>query len=260
MRVTLRALLVGWRAEIAAAAEYRADLIVGTIISTVWLGLAVVPAVVVFQYVDAAAGWTLERLLFLQAVWYLMDGVMWIVIQPNLWALSEQVRTGDLDFYLLQPGSALARMSLTMLNPADLPKILLAAALGTAAIVRGIDLTPGAAALGFVGILAAMVLMWAIGVLTHVKAITAVRFEAGFAMHAAHNLARIPVTFYGRALSAVLTFVVPIAFLSTVPAELVFGARDWRGALAAIGVAAAAVLLTNLAWRREIGRYSGATA
>ena len=38
--VTVRAILVGWRAEIAAAAEYRADLVIGTFISAVWLGLA----------------------------------------------------------------------------------------------------------------------------------------------------------------------------------------------------------------------------
>jgi ABC-2 type transport system permease protein len=260
MRVTTRALLVGWRAEISAAAEYRADLVVGTAVSTVWLGLAVIPALIVFDHIDVASGWTLERLLLVQAIWYLMDGVLWIVVQPNLWQLSEQVRSGDLDFYLLQPGSALARMSLTRMNPADLPKIALAAILGAVAIVRGIDVTPAAAAFGVVGVTTAIVLMWAISVLTHVKTITAVQFDAGFALHSAHNLARIPVSFYGRAISVILTFVVPIAFLSTIPAEIVFGASGWVETVASVGVATAAVLVTWLAWRRQIREYTGATA
>ena len=260
MRVTLRALVVGWKAEFAAAAEYRADFVIGTIISAVWLALAVIPAVIVFIHVNVAAGWTLERLLLVQAVWYLMDGIIWIVVQPNLFNLSEQVRSGDLDFLLLQPGSALARMSLTRLNVADIPKALLAAGLAVFAIVRGIDVSVGSVLFGLVAVAAAVVLMWSVAVLTHVKTITAVQFNASFAMHSAHNLARIPVAFYGRLLSIILTFVVPVAFLSTVPAEVFFGAGGWLQTAAAVAVAAVGVLLTVAAWRHQISRYSGATA
>ena len=259
MRVTVRALLVGWKAEFAAAAEYRADLVVGTIISTVWLGLAVIPAVAVFVHVNVASGWTLERLLLVQAVWYLLDGILWIVVQPNLFALEEQVRSGDLDFVLLQPGSALARVSLTRLSVADVPKVFLAAGLALYAIVRGIDVSVGSALLGLLAIACGVVLMWAIALLTHVKTITAVQFNAGFAMHSAHNLARIPVGFYGRLVSVILTFVVPVAFLSTIPAEVVFGAGGLLEAAGAVAVATVGVLLTVAAWRHQINRYSGAT-
>ncbi len=260
MRITLRALLVGWKAEFSAAAEYRADLIIGTIVSAVWLALAVIPAVIVFVHVNVAAGWTLERLLLVQAVWYLMDGVMWIFIQPNMFFLSEQVRSGDLDFLLLQPGSALARMSLTRLNVADVPKVFLAAGLALFAIIRGIDVTPSSVLFGLVAVAAGVVLMWAIAMLTHVWSITQVQFNAAFAMHTAHNLARIPVTFYGRLISVILTFVIPIAFLSTVPAEVFFGGSGWIETLGAITVAAIGIGLAALAWRHQISRYSGATA
>ena len=260
MRVTVRTLIAGWRAEIAAASEYRADFLIGMIISTVWLLLAIIPALIVFDHIDVASGWTLERLLLVQAIWYLMDGVLWIVLQPNLFQLTEQVRSGDLDFMLLQPGSALARMSLTRLNPADIPKAFLAAALGGIAVWRGIDVTPAAAAFGALTILAAAILMWAIAVLTHVKTITAVQFNASFAMHSAHNLARIPVSFYGRAISVILTFVLPIAFLSTIPAEAIFGSAGWREAAASVGLAVLAVGATAAAWKHQIRRYTGATA
>jgi len=260
MRVTWRALVVGWKAELATAAEYRADLIIGTFISALWLFLAVVPAVVVFGHVEAAAGWTLERLLLVQAIWYAMDGVMWLVIMTNIRGLSDMVRTGELDFVLLQPGNSLARMSLSHLQVADLPKFVLAALLAGAAIARGVDVDPLGALQGLVGIAAAMVLMWSIGVLSHVKAITTVKFEAGFVVHAAHNLARIPVNFYGPAITLFLTFVVPIAFLATIPAELFFGAKGFGWTVGAVGVAALSVAASALAWRHEIARYSGATA
>ncbi len=258
--LTLRALLAGWRAELAAAAEYRGDLVVGTLVSAVWLALAVIPAVIVFTHVNIASGWTLERLLLVQAVWYLMDGVLWIVMQPNLWALGEQVRSGDLDFYLLQPGSALARTTLTRIRPGDLPKAAFAVALAVFAIVRGVDVDAAGIAFGLVAVGCAVVLMWAIAVLSHLPAITAVQFEASFAMHAAHNLARIPVSFYGRLVSTILTFVVPVAFLSTIPAEIFFGASGVRELAGAVGVAAGAIAVTAAVWKRQVSRYTGATA
>ena len=80
---TTRALWWGWKAEFSGAAEYRLDLVSGTLVSAVWLGLSIAPMLVVAANSATAPGWTLPRLLFLQAVWYLMDGVLWMIIANN---------------------------------------------------------------------------------------------------------------------------------------------------------------------------------
>ena len=53
---TVRAVWWGWKAEFSGAAEYRADLVSGTFVSAVWLGIAVAPMVVVSQHNGGAPG------------------------------------------------------------------------------------------------------------------------------------------------------------------------------------------------------------
>lgn len=94
--------------------------------------------------------------------------------------------------------------------------------------------------------------------LANYKAITHVRFDGWAALFAAQNLARVPTTFYGSVLRVVLTAVVPIAFLATVPAQVFFGdVSAWLGAVSVV-LAAGAVRLTSVLWRREVSRYAGA--
>lgn len=256
---TWRAVRVMWRAEFSAAAAYRADLLTALVTQTAWLGFTIAPVLVVFDHVDDAQGWTLGRLLVLQAVWFVLDAVVWMFLIPNLARLSERVRSGQLDMLLLRPVDSLVMSSLGGMVPHDSVKLLAAGVLATVAVVFGDSpASLGHVAAGLVAVVAGTVVLWSIGVLTHVWALTNVRFEAGFAMHGVHNLARVPTPFYGTALRFVLTVVVPVAFVTTVPTQLMFGdvAFWWLGA--AVAMAVLGVVVSRWAWNSQIRRYVGA--
>lgn len=256
---TLRALWASWKADLSGAAEYRVDLVIGTFVTTIWLGISVAPVLVVALHTDDANGWTLPKLLFLQAVWYLLDAVTWAFLIPNVGYWEEHVRFGRLDGMLLRPMNSLVLCSLGRVYLPDLPKFVLAAGLAAVAIAMGggpptwVHAVAAAAAIG-----SALVLMWAIGVLVNYKVLTHVRFDGWAALFAAQNLARVPVPFYGEVLRVVLTAVVPIAFLATVPAQLFFGdVAPWLGAVSVV-LAILAIVVTSRLWRRELARYAGA--
>jgi ABC-2 type transport system permease protein len=256
---TARVVLAGWRSELAGASEYRVDLVIGTLVTTLWLGVSVTPLLLVAAHTDGAQGWTLPRLLLLQAVWYLLDALVWALLIMNVGFWEEQVRTGTLDGVLLKPVNSLVLCSLGRLYVPDLPKVVLAVGMATVAIVLGggpQGWVQSVAALVATG--SALVLTWAIAVLANYKALTHVRFDGWSALFAAQNLARVPVTFYGPVLRVVLTAVVPIAFLATVPAQLFFGDASRWLAVVSVAVAGGAVWLTSTLWRRELGKYAGA--
>lgn len=256
---TIRALWWGWKAALSSAAEYRVDMVTGTIVSTVWLCIAITPMLVVSANSAAAPGWSLPRLLFLQAVWYLMDGLLWMVALPNAWTLSSSVRDGQLDATLLKPVDSLALCTLGRLEIQDVPKIVLGVGLGVWAMVAGGGpATPLAAAGTVVAIVCALCLLWSVTVLTHYKAISQVEFDGSFALHAVHNLARVPTPLYGPVIHVLLTVVVPVAFLTTIPAQLLFGELPPVVAIACMGVALLAIRLTAFLWRRELRHYTGA--
>lgn len=258
-RRTARAIWWSWKAEFSGAAEYRGDLVSGTVVSATWLGLSIAPMLVVSAHSQAAGGWTLPRLLLLQAVWYLLDGVLWIFITNNARRLSEMAQDGTLDAVLLRPVNSLVLCTLGTVYVQDVPKIVLAFGLGGYAVATGGGpATVLGAAAGLVAVACACVLMWAGGVLANVKSITHVQADGMFALHAAHNLARVPTSLYGPVFHVLLTIVLPIAFLTTIPAELFFGLRSLWWLAASIALTAAVVWVTSRLWHRELRNYSGA--
>jgi ABC-2 type transport system permease protein len=259
VRRTWRAIFASWKADLAGAAEYRMDLITGVAISTIWLGISIAPVLIVAAHTDGAGGWTTPRLLLLQAVWYLLDAVVWVVLIVNVGYWDEHVRRGTLDGLLLRPVNSLLMCSLSRIHPPDLPKIVLAIGLGVVAIAMGggpVGVLPTVAFL--VATCCSLVLMWALGVLCNYKVLTHVQFDGWSALFAAQNASRVPIPLYGPLLRVILTAVIPIAFLATVPAQLFFGDASLWMALVAVALAIGATRLASFLWRRELLRYSGA--
>jgi ABC-2 type transport system permease protein len=71
---------------------------------------------------------------------------------------------------------------------------------------------------------------------------------------------RFPVTIYPDWLRAGLTFLVPIAFAVTVPAEGLTGRLTPTTLAAAAGFALVLLVFTRWLWRTGLKRYSGASA
>ncbi|MGL4178739.1 MAG: ABC-2 family transporter protein, partial [Dermatophilaceae bacterium] len=73
------------------------------------------------------------------------------------------------------------------------------------------------------------------------------------------ELSRFPVQAYRQPLQTVLV-VVPVALLTTVPAEALLGRLPWWWLVASPSVAVAGVGLASVAWRASLRRYTGASA
>ena len=73
------------------------------------------------------------------------------------------------------------------------------------------------------------------------------------------ELARFPVQAYRQPLQTVL-LVVPVAFLTTLPAQALLGRLEPVMLLVAPAVAAAAVAAASVAWHRVLRRYTGASS
>jgi ABC-2 type transport system permease protein len=75
-------------------------------------------------------------------------------------------------------------------------------------------------------------------------------FEAG----------RWPISLYPGWLRYGLTFVVPVAFAVTVPAEALTGRLNWETLLIAVALAVVLFVVSRLFWRAGLRHYSGASA
>jgi len=75
-----------------------------------------------------------------------------------------------------------------------------------------------------------------------------------------YEAGRWPVSMYPGWMRFGLTFLVPVAFAVTVPAEALTGRLTPASALGALGLALALLILSRLFWKAGLRNYSGASA
>jgi ABC-2 type transport system permease protein len=75
-----------------------------------------------------------------------------------------------------------------------------------------------------------------------------------------YEAGRWPVSLYPAWLRFSLTFLVPIAFATTVPAQALAGRLTWQILLGTLALAVALFVVSRFFWRVGIQRYSGASA
>ena len=255
---TWRCVRASWMLDLKSAEAFRANALVGIGISLAYMFFAIAPVLAAGRYLGQGDGWTQARLLFLQGVWYWMDAVIWTFCSRGVSELTEAVHTGRLDGLLLLPGDSLTRIMLGHISVGDLPKFLIAMALGGYAIAAGAF--PGSVwtVLSFIICLgAASVIMWTVAAFSILKIITLFEFDGTFALNAVHDLGRVPVSLYAPWLRIIFSSVLPVILITTVPSTVFFGWSSWWTPIVPVAVAALLVWLLRLAWRHEIRNYVG---
>jgi len=74
------------------------------------------------------------------------------------------------------------------------------------------------------------------------------------------SMARFPTDIYQKGMQAILTFVVPVVILVTVPAKALLGIFSWQGMIWAIVVSLIALVISLKFWYYSLRRYSSASS
>ena len=242
--------------------QYRANFAVQVVQSFISLGTGLAVLALVFSQTTSLNGWSQPELLVVMGVYVLMGGVVQTVIQPNMEKLMEDVRQGTLDFVLTKPEDGQVLVSVREVRIWHAVDILVGVVIVGYAIGQlqvGIGLP---AALVFaVALLLGGLMIYCFWLILTISAFWIVRIDEIVELFAGvYQSGRFPVTIYPDWLRAGLTFLVPIAFAVTVPAEGLTG-RLTATTLAGAAVFAAALLaFTRWLWRTGLRRYSGASA
>ena len=207
-------------------------------------------------------GWSHAELLAVMGVFTLVGGIIGMFIQPNMERLIGDVRQGTLDYVLTKPGDSQVLVSIREIRIWRVVDVIL----GVVILAIAAAEIPGA--LGWTSLLAFAVamLLGAVMIYCFWLILTASSFwivrvdEIVELFDGVYQAGRWPVSIYPGWLRLGLTFLVPIAFAVTVPAEA-FTQRLSAGTLGlAVLVALALLLVTRWLWRLGLRRYSGASA
>ncbi len=241
--------------------QYRVNFYLQLVQSLVAAGTALAVLALVFRYTPSVAGWTRDELLIVLGVHVLLGGVIRAVVQPNMSRLLQDIRQGTLDFVLIKPLDAQWLSSTRDIQVWQLTDV----AVGAVLIGTGVVRLGGATVVDLL-LFAAMLVLGAIMIYCAWLAVTvtgfwAVRMEVLVELfEGLYQAGRWPVTIYPGWLRLTFTFVVPLAFAVTVPAQALTHRLTTTAALGAAGLTVLLLVATRLFWRVGLRHYSGASA
>lgn len=217
---------------------------------------------VVFMHTDTLAGWRPAELAALVGIFYMMRGLIRATVQPSMEAFMDSVRKGTLDYVLTKPEDAQLLVSFQRVSLWSVLDTLI----GIVVVV--IALSTLGSSIGF-GQLLAFILALVTGMIT-VYSFYVILATFAFWFIKVENILVIfqslyqaglwPVGIYPQTLRLALTFLVPVAFAVTVPAEAAVGRLAAPTLWLALGLAIALFIVARRFWRFGIRFYSGASA
>jgi ABC-2 type transport system permease protein len=258
----LRLLLVFWRVGILGELSYRSNFFFHLFESVLELGTALAGLAVVFSHTATLAGWRADEIVALVGIYFLVSGAIRTVIQPGMESLIEAVHEGTLDFTLTKPEDAQLLVSIQRVEVWSITDIALGAGVLAVALVRlGANVGVPEAAAFAAALVAGGAIVYSFWLMLATLAFWFVRVENMLQIFSSmYEAGRWPVSFYPRWLRFMLTFLIPVAFATTVPAQALAGRLTWQTLAGAFALAAALLVLSRVFWRIGVRRYSSASS
>jgi ABC-2 type transport system permease protein len=262
LRRYLRLLGVQLRASSLLAMQYRGDFVIEGLISLFWTATALAPLFVVYRERQSIAGWSFGEALLVIGWFTLLQGILEGAINPSLTGVVEHIRKGTLDFVLLKPADAQFLVSTARFLPWRSINVLA----GLGLFVYGFHLIGRPPSP--VGVLASLVLLgtsvlllYSLWILTVAAAFYVVKVDnLTYFFTSIFDAARWPASVFRGVLAFVFTFVIPLAVMTTFPAEAMLGRLPWMSLLWAVVGSLLFAFLSRRVWLHSIGHYTSASS
>jgi len=257
-RVALRITRVNFRARI----EYRGDFLTALAMGLAWQTSVLVFATVLLTRFPGLGGWTSGGVLLIVAIRLLSHGA-WVLIFNPLMMIPYIVQQGALDGYLIRPMPVYRQVLLYAFPLNALGDSFSALLLFAFAVTRvHLHWTPLTVLYLIAAVIGGMFLEAAIQTAV---SILAFRHTIPLAIYMWFDrmiatFGNYPFSIFPLAARAVLTYVLPVAFVAYLPAAVLMGRAGTTGVPAGLAYASPAVglvlyILARYAWYRALRRY-----
>ncbi|WKZ39150.1 MAG: ABC-2 family transporter protein [Anaerolineales bacterium] len=242
--------------------QYRANLYIQILQTFIALGTGLIGLNLVFSQTSELGGWDRTELLAVMGVFITMGGIIRAAIQPNMERLMEDIREGLLDFALTKPADAQILISVREFRLWQLVDVV------TGMIVLGVALSQMNWLVGVWDVLAffSALAMGAVMIYCFWLIVTSTAFwfvrvhEIANLFEGLYAAGRWPVGIYPTWLRMALTFIIPVAFAVTVPAEALTGRLNLQTWLGALALTVVLFFASRALLKFGLRSYSGASA
>ena len=241
--------------------EYRVSFLVNILVSLLSLGLAILTYDILYSYTDNVAGWSQAEVLMVLGIFRMVEALIEVLIARNMWSITNYLREGEMDYLLVRPASSQFMATLRHVNLAEITNVVIGLGLLIyAGTLAGVAWRPTEIAAAIVFGVSGFMLLYAVWC----AAVTCgFWFQGGpldTVLHWFLDTGRYPVTFFKGWVRLFFTFILPLAFASTFPAQALRGDVDGGLLLLGVVLACLALVSANRFWNYGVRHYSSASS
>lgn len=247
------------RASMKKSNTYKGEIVVRFLRTLFILGIQLLLLTLVFGNSEVYVGWTKAEAYLVMGIWNLLNYLGWAFFGINLERLESRVLSGEFDFTLLKPLSSAWFSSFYDFSTYSVISSLSGAALITYYFVlEWGTFTWERILLGVGGILVGLIFWYAFYLL--LASFTLANPRNGFLALVKEilGLAKYPVNIYSNSVQMIFFTILPIAFVSTVPASLIIGRMGGSLLIIGAGLAILFVRFSYWVWKQNVKKYVSA--
>lgn len=261
MRRLLRIIRLFWASSLAAELEYRFNFLLALLTSAGNFLGSLFTLSLLYQRQHAFGGWTRPEAMLVMGLFTILDGLSNTLLTPNLSRIVGHIQKGTLDFVLLKPLDTQFWLSLRNISPWGLPNLAFGMILIFYAGAQ-LHLGPLHYLVGLLPLLLSIMILYSLWFLLGTLTIWFVKiYNITEMLRGMTEAGRYPISAYPALWRFFFTFVVPVAFLTTVPAEAALLRRGiWSWIIAEALLASGLLVFARGFWRFALRSYTSASS
>ncbi len=251
------------RYSITRTLMFRGDFFVWALVELFWMTVNLLTISVIYQHTDAIAGWSKYEMMLLVGTSLLIQRFLMGFFWSSIFEMGRNVRSGNFDFFLAQPGNIMFMATTRKLDPDGLLNSFVAGGVVIYSASQ-LGLQPGA---GDIALYAFMVLC---GLVIHYS-ILLISVSLVFWLTSAQGVegtyftltefSRLPrEAFTGLVTRVLFVWALPVVVVSNTPARTLIDGFDLGRVLWIVGAAAGWFALAVFVFHRGLRRYASASS
>jgi len=239
---------------------YRANFFISMILMGVWVSAYVVLVEVIFYHINSLAGWNKGQTLMILSFYYLLQNLSDMFFKDNIENFDDTMLRGELDFFIIRPASTRLLTFFWQMRWDHIGSMIMTLFLFIYAYKNLTEpLSISFFLIGISLVLVALILYFSILTL-----IASTSFWIGrnnslrMLIFNVSQLARYPRQIYTQIIGTIFVYLIPIALLAAVPAEVALSKPPGIILAFFIGITILFWILSRIVWERGMRRYSSA--
>lgn len=255
--------LASARYSIVRTLMFRGDFIVWSLVEFFWMSVNLLLISVIYQHTESIAGWNKYEMMLLVGTSMLIQRFLMGFFWSSIFEMGRNVRTGNFDFFLAQPGNVMFMATTRKLDPDGLINSVVAAGVVIYA-ANELNLSPRLIDIGLYALLVGC------GLVIHYSLLV-ISISLVFWLTSAQGVegtyftltefSRLPrEAFKGVVTQGLFVWALPVVVVSNAPARTLLHGFEWQWTLWLVALAIIWFGLAVFVFHRGIRRYASASS